>query len=527
MDTFRLVPISQIVERLPVRKVQTAGIERLRQSIRSRGLLDNYPLTLFDLGNNTYKLIDGNHRLEAAIAEGLAKVHAIVKANVSDQDAYTYAFRSNGASEAYVPNTLVTFAEFVQARTLDKYTQKQIGDMLGWSQQRVQQYEALQKLARSAWKIITTTFELDSETHYTDTVVQNTTGVVFTEGLLRSILDLRAPQQFSLVQQLANEDIKKARFKTLAESYTARNAMQRYAIRTLGDVGITLIKKACSEIAKGNYDDEFKEHKCDGPRLTKLIEAIRDEWEEKNGIQLHHGDFNTVVKKVGDGSIDLIITDPPYNVSNERTFVFEGRTNISQDFGEWDKHEHTDFIAEFAVWARECFRLLRNKGSGYIFTSDSYISHLREALETAGLDVRATIVWHKTNPGTQVVKTNFRSSVEYILFFTKGEQHTFNWQGENEMHNFIESPICGGNERLVNGQKNTLHPTQKPEAVIRHLMEISSVKGDTVFDGFMGVGTTGKVARDLGRKFLGIEQDQTYFEAAQWRITGTSERKVS
>ena len=89
MDTFRLVPISQIVERLPVRKVQTAGIERLRQSIRSRGLLDNYPLTLFDLGNNTYKLIDGNHRLEAAIAEGLAKVHAIVKANVSDQDAYT------------------------------------------------------------------------------------------------------------------------------------------------------------------------------------------------------------------------------------------------------------------------------------------------------------------------------------------------------------------------------------------------------------------------------------------------------
>jgi|GEM_PF-6528937 len=76
-------------------------------------------------------------------------------------------------------------------------------------------------ILKTAWTAITTTFELDSETHYTTPVVQNTTGVVFTEGLLRSILDVRAPQQLSLVQQLANEDIKKARFKTLAESYTA------------------------------------------------------------------------------------------------------------------------------------------------------------------------------------------------------------------------------------------------------------------------------------------------------------------
>ena len=220
MDTFRLVPISQIVERLPVRKVQTAGIERLRQSIRSRGLLDNYPLTLFDLGNNTYKLIDGNHRLEAAIAEGLAKVHAIVKANVSDQDAYTYAFRSNGASEAYVPNTLVTFAEFVWARAAEKtaegkkrYTQEQIADMLGWDRSVVMKYLALKNISQRSWHEIVTTFESTKENDTDDVVTVNVTTVTFTERLLRSILDLRAPQQLYLVQQLANEDINYNNFR--------------------------------------------------------------------------------------------------------------------------------------------------------------------------------------------------------------------------------------------------------------------------------------------------------------------------
>lgn len=174
----------------------------------------------------------------------------------------------------------------------------------------------------------------------------------------------------------------------------------------------------------------------------------------------------------------------------------------------------------FETWAREWTRVLRPQSNGYVFTSDRYISHLRTALERAGLHVKATITWHKTNLGTQIVQTNFKSSIEYLLFFTKGTDggHTFNWQGENEMHNFIETAICGGNERLVANKGKTLHPTQKPEKVLRHFMEISSNRGDTVFDGFAGVGTTGKVAKDCGRKFIGIEQDHSYFEAMRRRL---------
>jgi site-specific DNA-methyltransferase (adenine-specific)/modification methylase len=86
------------------------------------------------------------------------------------------------------------------------------------------------------------------------------------------------------------------------------------------------------------------------------------------------------------------------------------------------------------------------------------------------------------------------------------------------MHNHIETAICQGNERLVDSKKNTLHPTQKPEKVIRHLMEVSSNRGDKVFDGFMGTGTTAKVSRDNGRKFIGIEKEKNFFEAAQERL---------
>lgn len=144
---------------------------------------------------------------------------------------------------------------------------------------------------------------------------------------------------------------------------------------------------------------------------------------------------------------------------------------------------------------------------------------LRDALVSAGLTVKCTIIWHKDNPPPQIIQTTYQSSVEYIVFFTKGKEHTFHWMGNRgEMHNFISTPLCSGNERIVNARKEVLHPTQKPLQVVRHLMEVSSNRGDMVFDGFAGVGTTGKAAKDLGRKFIGIEQDKTFFDAMQRRL---------
>ena len=95
--------------------------------------------------------------------------------------------------------------------------------------------------------------------------------------------------------------------------------------------------------------------------------------------------------------------------------------------------------------------------------------------------------------------------------------HTWNFSRQNEMHNFFESPICMGKERL----KNPHHPTQKPLSVLKHILQIASDPGAVVFDPFMGVGSTGVAALETDRKFLGMEIDKDYFAAAAKRLRDT------
>jgi site-specific DNA-methyltransferase (adenine-specific) len=511
-----MLKLDVITERLPVRRLSPSGVARLKESIQRSGFLENFPLVVTPYDEVTFRLIDGNHRFEAALALGIELVPCVVKPHLSEQERYMLAWRSNNAAETVVPSTLVTYAEFVWARSPCS-TQAEIALMLGWSRDKVAKYAALNGISQPAWNVIVTTFERAASQPGDGVVTSDVTGVTFTENLLRDLLPLAPDQQLELVQSLSCGAIKKARFTELARAYRCRNEMYIYAQEWLGDLGEEYRTKLHEEVYSGAYDADWKT--AEHAKLQRMLTALREEWERKHSMHLLHGDFFVEVKKIGDGCIDLILTDPPYNISCENEFELEGRSNLSQDFGAWDKQSEEEFLASFEIWAREWARLLRHQGSGYVFTSDRYLSHLRTALVAAGLHVKATIVWHKTNPGTQVVKTNFKSSVEYVLFFTKGEGgHTFNWQGESAMHNFIEAPICGGKERLVDAKGHTLHPTQKPEQVLRHFLDISSNRGDTVFDGFAGVGSTGKVAKDRGRKFIGIEQDKRYFDAMVRRL---------
>lgn len=525
--SFVIIPLEKIVSRLSVRRISTSGVARLQESMKWAGFLENYPITVAPLEDG-YELIDGNHRYEAAKGLGFISVPCIVKHNLTEIERYQLAIQANNATESSIPQNLVSNAEFIWSRLAEvdekekqKYTQSDVATMLRWSRGAISNYVLLDKIDKRAWEIIATTFEPSVVGSSEGGVAQNATNVAFSEGLLRSIIDLPSDQQLELVRDLTASKIEKNAFTKLAKAYKARNEIKVYALKQLGSLEETYTAKLNNAIDIGSYDSEWqsdKEHK-EHTKLDKLIQSIRDEWEQKSSYRLVSGDFYDEIQKIADGSIDLVLTDPPYNIARDNTFELEGRSNISQDFGEWDKHEDDTFISMFSAWATQWARVLREQGSGYVFTSDSYISDLRKALTQAGLHVKATIVWHKSNPGTQVVKTNFKSSVEYILFFTKDKGgHTFNWQGENEMHNYTETPICGGNERLKNARNETLHPTQKPEILIQHFINISSNRGDMVLDGFMGVGTTGRVSKDLGRKFIGIEQDKTFYDAAVRRM---------
>src|SRR5260221_23874 len=338
-----LIEVSKITKRIKVRSVKTSGVEKLQDKINKLGFLPQHPLLVNRIENGEFELIDGNHRLDAAINLGLTALPGHILSNhLSDNDKKKFARQANEASETMIPTSFIDDAELIWKEAEQGKTQEEIAkDILGWGSDKVKTYCALKQIDPKAWTVIVPTFEHTGTPNEETVGTQKVPTGTFTEGLLRSILDLTPDQQLELVLALARGDIQKGQFKKRAEAYQARNDMKTYALERLGDLGEDFISKLIKEIYSGAYDTDWE--KDNHPKLHRLIGAIHDEWEEKNSIHLIHGDFYATVTTIGSGTVDLILTDPPYNVANEREFILEGRTNISQDFGEWDKYEHQAF----------------------------------------------------------------------------------------------------------------------------------------------------------------------------------------
>lgn len=226
-------------------------------------------------------------------------------------------------------------------------------------------------------------------------------------------------------------------------------------------------------------------------------------------INLRPGDAKELIKQLPDKSVDLIFTDPPYNLSPYSTgnIKMSWRKEFNNDLAEWDKES---FIP--TEWTDEFQRVLKPTGNIFAFCSYNLLGKWHEAFDVL-YDTFQFVVWHKTNPPPKLYKAGFLNSCELIVcMWNKG--HTWNFGKQSEMHNFIESPICMGNERV----KNPVHPTQKPLKVLNRIIEIASKEGDTILDPFMGVGSTGVSAVQSGRNFIGFELNPAYFEVAKERV---------
>jgi len=229
-----------------------------------------------------------------------------------------------------------------------------------------------------------------------------------------------------------------------------------------------------------------------------------------------HGDSRSLIKEIPDHSVDFICTDPPYNLGKYSTGNIElsWREDFNNDVAAWD-HETLNPLE----WRDDFLRVLAPKGNIFIFTSYNLLGSWHEVFDPI-FDTFQFMVWHKTNPAPKFRRAGFLNSCELIIcLWNKG--HTWNFGKQNEMHNFIETPICMGNERL----KDPKHPTQKPLKVMRKLIELASQPGDVVLDPFAGVASTGVAALELGRRFIGMENDQKYFEASCKRLAEESERQ--
>jgi len=228
-------------------------------------------------------------------------------------------------------------------------------------------------------------------------------------------------------------------------------------------------------------------------------------------LTLLKGNCLELLQQVPDQSVDLLFTDPPYNLSPYSTgnMQFSWRSEINNDLAEWDRHfDPAEFKAEF-------LRILKPTGNLFAFCSYNMLGRWHEIFDPI-FDTFQFFVWHKTNPVPKIRKQGFLNSCELVVCMWN-KQHTWNFGKQNEMHNFFQSPICMSPERL----KEPKHPTQKPVGLLKHLIGIASNPGDLVLDPFMGVGSTGVAALELGRRFTGMELNDEYFEAAARRLRQT------
>ena len=225
--------------------------------------------------------------------------------------------------------------------------------------------------------------------------------------------------------------------------------------------------------------------------------------------QIFNQDAREHIQSLEDNSINLILTDPPYNLSPYSTgnIKMSWRSDINNDLAKWDEEEFSP-----KEWADEFKRVLTPDGNIFIFTSYNLIGKYHEVFDPM-FDTFQFMVWHKTNPAPKIMKAGFLNSCELIICLWD-KKHVWNFGKQSEMHNFIETPICMGAERL----KNPKHPTQKPVKVLEHVIKMASNEDALVYDPFMGVGSTGIGCLNLNRRFIGVELSKEYFNGAKERM---------
>ena len=242
------------------------------------------------------------------------------------------------------------------------------------------------------------------------------------------------------------------------------------------------------------------------------------------------GDCVAQMARLPDKSVDMIFADPPYNLQLGGDLLRPEGGKVDACDDDWDKFEslgaYDDFTRE---WLEEARRILKDDGTIWVIGSYHNIYRVGALLQDADFWILNDIVWRKANPMPNFRGTRFTNAHETLLWCAKGEKarYTFNYRAMKALNDDLQMrsdwllPICAGAERCKNGAGDKAHPTQKPEALLYRVLLASTKPGDVVLDPFFGTGTTGAVARRLGRRWIGIEREPAYVAVAEERIAST------
>jgi modification methylase len=238
------------------------------------------------------------------------------------------------------------------------------------------------------------------------------------------------------------------------------------------------------------------------------------------------GDCIAAMRALPAKSVDMVFADPPYNLQLGGELFRPDGSHVDAVTDDWDKFDtFAAYDAFTRAWLAEAHRILKDDGTIWVIGSYHNIFRVGTAVQDLGYWILNDIVWRKANPMPNFRGTRFTNAHETLIWASKHEKakYTFNYRSmktlndELQMRSDWEFPICGGPERLKkDGAK--VHPTQKPEALLYRILLACTKPGDVVLDPFFGTGTTGAVAKRLGRRWIGIERETGYVAAANERI---------
>jgi len=242
---------------------------------------------------------------------------------------------------------------------------------------------------------------------------------------------------------------------------------------------------------------------------------------------IYEGDCIEVMKTFPDKCVDLIFADPPYNINVKNTLQRPEGGVYNGIHDEWDSWTPGEYYIFTENWLRASRRILKDTGALWVMGTYHNIHIIGYLLLSLGWFILNDVTWVKSNPTPQFRGVRFCNSIEMLIWCVKykGCGYTFNYQdmkeynGGKQMRADWTIPICQGKERIKGADGKKLHSTQKPEKLLERVILSTTKPGDIILDPFFGTGTIGAVAERLGRKWIGIEKESLYIDAAIERIS--------
>jgi len=456
-----------------IRDIRADVVNRIDERIKADGFNPAHPLSVVH-NDDGYYVLDGNHRLEALNKHSIESVPCVVYP--VESDAYKIAVRCNQDEDTYAPMDMFDWLGVIQKQKESGKTQAEIGESIGWSQQKVADYY------KTTTHITADVLKMAKE-HQSGRAVENTaTAVNFTEGWFRNsgLYELEPERQEQFMKWFLDGKAKggnqqKEKINALKEAQEQIHIIDE----TLSPEIEEEQKRGLIEaVERGEYTTE---------RLKEVINKLNSQTKNK---ALFGVDCMEELKKIPDGTVDCIITDPPWGVNFQ-----SARENGNPGFDTGIEETKKLLMDVFA----ELKRVAKNNAHVYVFYPTTYHCEFQNIIKQFFDLAPVPLIWVKNNHAPCDFKTKYASKYETIFFA----------RGENGKARELNNP-CSPNVLNFALPVDRWHDCQKPGDLLTYLISNSTAPHETILDPFMGSGSTMLAAKKANRHYIGFELNAAY-----------------